>query len=179
MTIYDRLEADAYMTPKWCVRSLLNKWQPRMPHEVWEPACGTGNISEVFYEELGWRPVSSDIRNTGYGIPNIDFLTHRCNYPDYSCIITNPPYTLIKEFITRAINTEGVQQVAFLLRHEWDAPKSHRPYLQWPFVYKFILPKRPLWIDGPVKASPRHPYAWYVWDFQENFELNPQIVFLD
>lgn len=172
---YERIAADAYMTPKWCVESLLGKWTPRSV-VIDEPACGTGNIVTVL-RDYGYKVTASDINDYGDNLVE-DFLIGGL---DDFCIITNPPYTLIKEFISRALeNTKKERgQVAFLLRHEWDAPKSHRQYLQWPFAHKFILPKRPIWFpDEPLLASPRFPYAWYVWDWQYNGPA-PTIGWLD
>lgn len=145
MPNYERIGNDAYMTPKWCVYSLLSKWKPRNIY-IWEPACGTGNIAEVLRND--YYVYTSDIHDYGYNLDTqTDFLKEKTNC---STIITNPPYTLIQEFIEKALEvTKGEEgQVVMLLRHEWDAPKSHRKYLQWPFAQKILLPKRPLWIDG-------------------------------
>lgn len=172
---YERVEADAYMTPKWCVESLLSKWTPRSKY-VWEPACGTGNISTIL-KEHNYYVISTDINQYGYGEYLQDFLN--CD-DKFCCIITNPPYTLIPEFIEKALRaTENLKgQVAFLLRHEWDAPKSHRKWLGYPFAGKYILPKRPIWFpERELKASPRFPYAWYIWDWQ--YDEKPIIEFLD
>jgi hypothetical protein len=60
-------------------------------------------------------------------------------------------------------------KVALLQRHEWDAPASNRPLFEPPFAAKLILHKRPRW-STEDKASPRFPYAWYLWDYQHESE---------
>ena len=52
-----------------------------------------------------------------------------------------------------------------LLRNEYDSA-STRNYLfqSYPFAMKVILTSRPKWIDNSV-GSPRHNYAWYIWDW--------------
>jgi hypothetical protein len=42
---------------------------------------------------------------------------------------------------------------------------------------KLIVTKRPRWIKGS-KGSPRHTYAWYVWDFRRPTEQSPKILYL-
>lgn len=34
-----------------------------------------------------------------------------------------------------------------------------------PFRAKVVLPRRPRWSDEAETASPRFPYAWYLWDW--------------
>jgi hypothetical protein len=67
--------------------------------------------------------------------------------------------------------------VAMLQRHEFDAPISNHPLFKPPFVAKLVLPRRPRWIDGAQAASPRFPYAWYVWDWQQ-YVFEPVLKYL-
>ena len=83
-------------------------------------------------------------------------------------IVTNPPYTLAEEFIVHAIAlTERVGgMVAMLMRNEYDCAASRRDLFEHEaFAGKLILTKRPRWRDGEHIASPRHNFAWYVWDW--------------
>ena len=62
---------DFYPTPDYAVQALLERevfYQP-----IWEPACGTGSISQVL-EAVGCEVVSTDLYDHGYGIPGIDFI---------------------------------------------------------------------------------------------------------
>jgi hypothetical protein len=55
--------------------------------------------------------------------------------------------------------------------HAWlyDCAASRR-YLfeQQPFAMKLILTKRPKWKDADHTASPRHNFAWYLWDYRHS-----------
>jgi hypothetical protein len=87
-------------------------------------------------------------------------------------IITNPPFDDLAElFIRHAIKLmEPVNgKVIMFLRNEFDCGKTRRGLFngnnpKFPFAHKIVVTKRPRWIEGS-KGSPRHSYAWFVWDF--------------
>jgi hypothetical protein len=57
--------------------------------------------------------------------------------------------------------------VAILARHEFDCAARRRPLFEDArFRMKLVLTKRPRWVDGPQRASPRHNFAWFLWDHQ-------------
>jgi len=165
---YVRQTADAYWTPEWCVDVLLR--HIRLPRGcVWEPACGIGNISKVI---LPHRPVfSSDLHTYGAHSDynnGVDFLTCDLPHSGVYSIITNPPYNLSDEFVRRAIwhmkPRDGL--IAMLLRNEWDSAASRTPLFERLYA-KLVLTKRPRWSDDNT-ASPRHNFAWFIWDFSQN-----------
>lgn len=160
---YERRELDAYFTPPWCVDALLTR--VRIRPRVWEPACGDGAICKVL-ERRGYEVIATDIADHGYGEPGRDFLTEPTCNPE-TAIITNPPYTDAESFIRHALNLTAPPkfgQVAMLLRNEYDCAASRRDLWDFPFVTKIVLTKRPRW-SAEDKASPRHNFAWYVWDW--------------
>jgi len=165
---YVRAERDAYFTEPWVTRALLKALEPDLRQRaqtIWEPACGDGRMAKEI-ADAGYSLLASDIHDYGYPYTRIwDFLGERPPGP-LSVVITNPPFDLAREFIGRALNiTESLEGiVAILQRHEFDAPRSNRFLFASPFSQKLILPRRPRWADGE-KASPRFPYAWYVWDW--------------
>jgi hypothetical protein len=57
--------------------------------DIWEPACGDGAISKVL-ETAGYRVVSTDLIDRGYGAGGHNFL--KSTKPLAKNIITNPPY---------------------------------------------------------------------------------------
>ena len=59
----NRAEYDLYPTPRKCVKQLLDREQ--FHGEVWEPACGRGDISEVLLD-AGYSVLSTDIVDLGY-----------------------------------------------------------------------------------------------------------------
>lgn len=157
---YELVEDELFETPEWCTRVLLEHFT--FP-KVWEPACGNGAISKVL-AAAGSDVASSDLRDRGYGSPNIDFLA--CTDPVARDIVTNPPFSLADAFVRKALELTAPSgdYVAMLLRNEWDAASS-RDDLFVPgsrFRAKLILTERPRWIPG-TKMRPRHNFAWYVW----------------
>ena len=93
---------DDFQTPPLALRPLF-QYLKRDWH-IWECAEGRGNLTEGLLEE-GYRVTGTDIL-TGH-----DFLTWA---PDsYDCIVTNPPFTLKQQFLSRAYSLG--KPFAFLL----------------------------------------------------------------
>lgn len=164
---YKRKELDSYFTIEpWVTRALLDKIQLRQP--VWECAAGRGHMSIVL-REYGHDPHNSDIVSHPDPLDTIhehvDFLA--CDRPWGGTIITNPPAILSEQFVQRALALTGEMRgmVCMLLRHEWDCAGTRKYLFETPFARKVILTKRPRWTTEN-KASPRHNWAWFVWDWQ-------------
>lgn len=164
---YARNEADFYPTPPENV-DCLHLIEPLFDTVWWEPACGQGHMSKRVEQLTGKSVMSTDLFDRGYGIGGIDFLQMNASSSNVTGIITNPPYgDLAEEFIRHSLALmEPVEgKVAMFLRNEYDCGKERRGlFSNHPFAHKIIVTKRPRWIEGS-KGSPRHNYAWYVWDF--------------
>ena len=167
---YARIEADHYVTPQENVDCLVQ--HVKLHDNVWECAAGKGDISERL-TEFGHKVWSSDIIDYGFDdtFKIADFL-QQTKLPDPSirAIVTNPPYLddLPEEFIRHALKLmQPVKgQVAMFLRNEYDCSKGRMDLFGLPpFHKKIIVTKRPRWITGST-GSPRHNYAWYVWDWR-------------
>ena len=155
---YERKAFDLYETPAWVTAALL-------PHlrgvtTVWEPAAGSGMMVNALTAG-GLKVKASDIAS------GEDFLT---STPPVAldAIVTNPPYTLAREFIERALllmRPRGL--VAMLLRTDFDHAASRRHlFSECPaFATKVVLTKRIVWFDGP-RAAPSFNHAWYIWDWK-------------
>lgn len=89
---------DYYATDSIAIDILLDK--AKLSHNVWECACGSGNLSKRLLE-LGYEVKSTDLIYRGFGVGGIDFL--KCNEKFDGDIITNPPYKYAKEFIEHAL----------------------------------------------------------------------------
>ena len=124
---------------------------------IWEPAAGDGNIVSAL-RRAGALVRLSDIK-TGF-----DFLgPHNTAAPGVHAIVTNPPYNLAEAFIRHALDMP-VQYVAMLLRNEYDCAKTRSDLFERDsFWRKIVLTKRPYWTENRT-ASPRHNYAWYIWN---------------
>lgn len=170
---YERHENDAYDTPAWCTKALLQHWTPR--GMVWDPACGAGAITDVF-KALGVGVMLSDIQPR-CDTARADFLGHGSPGDGLFSIVTNPPYNLAEEFVRHALTlTERAGgDVAMLLRNEWDCAAGRNDlFTVGPFHRKIVLTKRPRWIEGST-GSPRHNFAWFVWSWGGSMGNGPAI----
>ncbi len=157
---FKRIENDAYETPAWVTAALIPHL-PAPPLRIWEPACGSGQMVKVLYDQ-GYEVVGTDIDN------GTDFLKVRTVFAGYA-IVTNPPYTLAKEFIelSLSLTSEKKGMVAMLLRTDFDHAKTRkRLFADHPaFAKKLVLTKRIRWIEGST-GSPSFNHAWMIWDWE-------------
>ena len=169
-----RREWDHYETEEWVTEALLK-------HEsftkVWEPAVGKGKMAKVL-QKHGADVYGSDIWDYGCGYDVADFLLTWGN-PDQRDIVTNPPFAedLADQFIEHALllTRPFGGRVCLLLRNEFDCAVSRRHIFgEAPFACKLVLLKRPRWVADST-GSPRHNYAWYIWDWSWGKE--PTIIY--
>jgi hypothetical protein len=173
---FERVEGDFYATEAWVTQALLDAVEFR--GVIWESACGRGDMSVVL-RGAGYSVMDSDIAGSSLGCAGaikLDFLDDPLLRGERVAlgsgtfsIVTNPPYTLAERFLRRALEfTRQVGgMVAMLFRNEYDCAASRRDLFEHPaFSAKLVLVKRPRWIDSGHTASPRHNFAWYVWDWQ-------------
>jgi hypothetical protein len=153
-------EQDTLFTPPNAVRALLTV--EKFEGVGWDPASGSGNISQCFYPPL----ISSDISVEPwvFGIKGIDFLDQ---YRQVDFIITNPPFLLATAFAKHALKC--AKKVALLLRIQFLESQSR---------YKFFLENPPSTVyipSGRIKCySPSYKgnskgissqsLAWFVWN---------------
>jgi hypothetical protein len=160
----ERHTDDAYMTPKWCVRRLLEVWQPHGTSGILvEPAVGTGNIVRAIgTEQFAW--LTYDIRE----VPSVgemhvtgDFLEVVSHGTDAEAVITNPPYCLAEEFVRHSRALFPRADLVFLLRIAFLASAVRLPLwrdLGTPDLY--VLPNRPSFTGGGTDSA---DYAWFRW----------------
>jgi hypothetical protein len=100
---------DFYATPSRITENLL---ELESFHNVLEPACGTGHISEVL-KNKGIKVKSSDLIDRAYG-EIIDFFEYDLWEGD---IITNPPYKYAQNFVEHALRiVKNDAKVAMFLK---------------------------------------------------------------
>jgi hypothetical protein len=160
---------DLYETPAVAVEALLRV--ESLPHYLWEPACGRGNIVNVL-RAAGHEVVASDL--VDYGIPitapgyyGVDFLMEHRLPNGTQAIVTNPPYRLAEQFVAHAL--ELYPLVIMLLRLAFlESERRSRILdsgtLARVHVFKRRLPMmhRDGW-TGP-RATSAIPFAWFIWD---------------
>ena len=158
---------DLYETPPAAVEALLRV--EKIPHRVWEPACGPGNIAKVL------RAAGHDVLATylvDYGDPTAfsrrDFLMENKPPPGYGeCILTNPPFKLVEEFVAHAI--EICPLVIMLLRWAFYESDRRSDILEGCgltrihcFRKRLPMMHRAGW-EGR-KANSGMAFGWFFWD---------------
>jgi len=153
---------DCYDTPPEAVHALLRC--EKLPHKIWEPACGRGNIAGVLIG-AGHTVYPTDLNDRGYGLPRIDFLLPG---PPVDCdaIITNPPFSLAEEFVEVALDRAPL--VIMLLRLAFMESDRRSGILEGRglariHVFRKRLPMmhRAGW-EGR-KANSGMAFAWFAW----------------
>ena len=169
----DREINDFYPTPAYVVEELLKR--ELFNGDMWECACGEGDISNVLINN-GFNTFSSDLINRGYG-EQIDFLQSDI-FSDN--IITNPPYKLALEFILKA-KKQSRKKIAMFLKTVWLESEIRYDMFQdkeFPLKNIYQFSKRVSLYKGGIKMknSGMIAYAWYVWD--KNYIGKPLIEWI-
>jgi hypothetical protein len=153
--------SDPFNTPPEAIEALLNVEE--FPGGVWEPACGCGNISKVLIAHR-YPVTSTDLYDYGYGVPGIDFL--RTTKRLRSSIVTNPPYSLTREFMEHAMDLR-IKKLALLMRLQyleggWRARFYQSSHLTRVWVFSYRIGFAIKGADVPVRKM--IAYAWYIWE---------------
>lgn len=170
---------DYYATPPSAVEMLLEL--ENFSKSIMEPACGQGHIAEVL-KSHGYTVCATDLVNRGYGVWGVDFFN--INEPTDMDIITNPPYSMAKEFVEHAMEivTDGHKVAMFLKLTFLEGQGRRELFRKYPpkIVYvstsrigcakngKFKKDK-----NGNLKADSAVAYCWYVW--QKGFNGAPTL----
>jgi hypothetical protein len=159
---------DLYETPAVAVEALLRVLA--LPSgAIWEPACGRGAIANVLRDN-GHRVVCTDLIDYGAdstAIYGVDFLKTTELPADVACILTNPPFKLVNQFIAHALalcpNVIMLARLA-LLESERRSSVLEGCGLRRVFIFRKRLPMmhRDGW-DGR-KANSGMAFAWFVWE---------------
>ena len=170
---------DYYATPPSAVEMLLELEE--FSKVIMEPACGQGHIAEVL-KSHGHTVCATDLIDRGYGIGNVDFFS--INDPRNMDIITNPPYSLAKEFVEHAMDivTDG-HKVAMFLKLTFlegqgrkELFKKYPPKIVYVSISRIGCAKNGEFKkdkNGNLKADSAVAYCWYVW--QKGFSGSPTI----
>lgn len=163
-----RQTADAYYTPAWCVERLLER--VRLPGGRWlDPAAGEGAIVRAvnaLRTDVRWSAV--ELREecapplralVGPGSMHIaNFLELGLSLASERVIITNPPYSLAREFVEACLPSGAF--VVMLLRLNWLGTAERAEWLRGRIPDVYVLPDRPSFVAGGTDAT---EYAWMVW----------------
>lgn len=149
---------DLYQTPPEATLALLNFLTIPKGAVIWECACGSGEMSRTIAAS-GYKVISSDIEDHGFGQNGIDFVTY-CQENNFDWIITNPPFFLAEPFVRRA--WEYKRPFAFLLKSQfWHAARRTALFEECPPSYILPLTWRPDFTGGGASLM---DMIWTVWE---------------
>lgn len=157
-----RAENDFYPTSPETTRALLGR--ETFGSDVWECACGRGDISEVL-KSYQYHVISTDLYDYGYGIPGVDFLKTTDLLAED--IVTNPPFKLANAFLTHAMGTLRCRKLAMLLKLAFLEGSARKEIFRlYPPRWVFVFSKRVLLTRNGEKprGSGMIAFAWYVWE---------------
>jgi hypothetical protein len=176
-----RSEADQYLTPPWCVTSLLEGSRDSLnllqyAGARWvEPAAGEGNIVRAvnqFFEKNGCRlpqwtmvELRPECENPlgklllpGDEVVIRDFPEEYVSNDRFTVAITNPPFRLARDFIEKARRMADV--VIMLLRLNFLGSSWRNQFMRANTPDVYVLPDRPSFRgDGQCDSI---EYGWFV-----------------
>ena len=168
----ERIHKDQYDTPDWLIQAILPYIMPTNSlysnFRILEPACGTGAVVNVIKDYPTLYPIevdAYDVESRGCGEIR-DFITGIFD-KKYDLIITNPPFYLAFEFVTKALSMRRstCSTVALLLRLNWLASQGRASWMRENTPSIYITPRRPMFRlnKNGKKGSDACEYAWFVW----------------
>lgn len=146
---------------------------------ILEPCAGNGNFIKVL-RKLGYKNkiIANEIRveendnllSSGADyIYNIDFLNERMPQHNIRTIITNPPFNLAREFVTRCKELYPEAEIIMLLRTAFLESKVRYDFWQNNKVNKlYTLSSRPKFVNGKTDAT---SYSFFIWNNTKDQEI--------
>lgn len=166
-------QVDFYPTPISVTKGLL-PFLEVVPSNFLEPCAGNGKIIEAVKSHYPNCVASAIEIQNGFkddllqltdDVVIADFLTMKA-MPQYSLIITNPPFSQAMEFVKAAYEWLGPNgQMAFLLRLPFVASVKRYNFLKTLKPSKIlVLSQRPKFSGTNIDSC---DYAWFIWNKNE------------
>ena len=178
----ERVENDFYATNPKAVEMLLEAY-PFKGYSILEPCVGAGHIIQgiknfLCDDEAILDITALDIVDRGY--PNTiiqDFLKWNTKQK-FDIIITNPPFSLAKEFVEKGLELldEEGQMAMFLKIQFLEGEKRRELFQKFPPKYIYVFEKRmATWSNGQEfsidektgkkkKWATTMCHAWFIWE---------------
>jgi hypothetical protein len=159
---------DLYSTPKVAPRALLRV--EKLPHRIWEPCAGRGNIVRVL-RDAGHEVIASDLHDHGFPLDfRRDFLTETSLPAGCGAIVSNPPYSLCARsapFVQHALSLAPT--VVLLMRLAFFESEARCEILEncgLRSIHVFRLRLPMMHRDGweGRKANSGMAFCWMRWD---------------
>lgn len=174
----ERAADDFYATDPVAI-DLLMESGIELAHDLWEPACGQGHLSERL-KTYNYNVYSTDLIDRGYGDDHFDFLASDRHWS--GDIITNPPYKYAQAFVEHALDLidDGRMVILFLKLSflESKVRKSFfaRKQLEAVYVFSDRITCAKNGDFEAVKTRSAVAYGWFV--FRKGYNGWPQIRWL-
>lgn len=160
----EREKNDFYATNPKAIEMLLNF--EKFDKNIWECACGTGNLSRVL-KEHEYNVNSTDLIDRGYQDYCLDFLKFKGKWN--GDIITNPPYKYAKEFVFKAMEIipNGKKVAMFLKLTFLESFGRKELFDKYPPKYLYVsrgrlgCARNGDFVNNSTSAV---AYAWYIWE---------------
>ena len=169
-----RVENDFYATNPKAVNMILNEYN-FYAQNILEPCVGQGHIAHVIDEFYNHSKNITAIDIVDRGYPNTivaDFLNYQTE-KRYDGIITNPPYSLAKEFIEKGMEllTDNGQMLMFLKIQFLEGAGRKDFFKKYPPKYIYVFTNRmATWNNGePLDPKGKRwattmCHAWFIWE---------------
>lgn len=160
-----REQNDYYATDPKAIDLLLK--HEYFNKNIWECACGEGNLSERL-KEYGYNVYSTDLIDRGYQDEIIDFLKSENKW--FGDIITNPPFKHTTEFILKALDSVDMgSKVAMFLKINYLSGKA-----RFMDIYSKYPPLKVYVFTGRIACAKNNQpelfkgsamdYVWMIWE---------------
>lgn len=180
-----KADNDFYATNPQTVRDFLNLTLKEFENinTIWENCAGQGHLAEVLKEYFKASIIcTTDLIDRGYCASGIDFLNSDFN-PNADLIITNPPFSLINDFIKFGLQKTN-RYLVYLCKIQMLETVSRKKILEEsPLKYIYVHSKRQAtWKNGePLDHNGKQwattmCLAWFVWD--KNYIGEPMVRFI-
>lgn len=181
----DREENDFYATDPKALELLLDKLKEdgiELSNNIWESACGSGNLSKVL-EQRGYSVFNTDLINRGYENQHLakDFFEFDNEWD--GDILTNPPYKIASEFINHSLKlVKDDRYVIMFLKVQFLESQNRYDSLfkDNPPKYVYVFSNRVNTARNnefeKYKSAPAIAYAWFIW--QKGYKGEPVIRWL-
>lgn len=160
----EREKHDYYSTSPLAI-TLLDKYNlldKDVPY--WETAVGGGSLSKEL-KRLGYNVTKeTDLYDRGYGDSGVDFF--KVNEVFQGNTITNPPYSLINDWIKHSLKVTSNKVYLFCRIQTLETVKRYDIFKENPPKYVCPFVKRvKCYKNGIVKDySSAVCYSWFIWD---------------
>ena len=180
----EKADNDFYATNPQTVIEFLNQAFDEFEDvkTIWENACGEGHLSDVLKDYFDCNFIDTDLIDRNYCEQTVDFLNSDFN-PNADLIITNPPFSLVNDFIMKGLEKTN-RYLVYLCKIQMLETVGRKEILESsPLKYIYVHSKRQAtWKDGKEldpqgkKWATTMCLAWFVWD--KEYKGEPIVRFI-